>query len=36
MISRKQNVVDQTTKGIGYLMSIKYNIQVFYGLGSFD
>ena len=34
MISRKQNVVDQTTKGIDYLMN-KNNIQVFYGLGSF-
>ena len=34
MISRKKNVVDQTTKGIDYLMK-KNNIHVFYGHGSF-
>ena len=34
MISRKNSVVDQTTKGIGFLMS-KNNITVFKGLGSF-
>jgi dihydrolipoamide dehydrogenase len=34
MISRKQNVVDQTTKGIDYLMN-KNNIKVFNGIGSF-
>ncbi len=34
MISRKQNVVDQTTKGIDYLMN-KNNIKVFNGKGSF-
>jgi len=34
MISRKQNVVDQTTKGIDYLMK-KNNIKVFNGIGSF-
>ena len=34
MISRKQNVVDQTTKGIDYLMN-KNNIKVFNGVGSF-
>ena len=34
MISRKQNVVDQTTKGIEFLMS-KNKIKVYNGLGSF-
>ena len=34
MISRKDSVVDQTTKGIDYLMS-KNKIRVFNGLGSF-
>ena len=34
MISRKKNVVDQTIKGIDYLMK-KNNIHVFYGHGSF-
>ena len=34
MINRKQNVVDQTTKGIDYLMS-KNNINVYNGIGSF-
>ena len=34
MISRKDSVVDQTTKGIDYLMS-KNKIRVFKGLGSF-
>ena len=34
MIFRKQNVVDQTTKGIDYLMD-KNNIKVFNGIGSF-
>ena len=34
MISRKDSVVDQTTKGIDFLMK-KNNITVFYGLGSF-
>lgn len=34
MIGRKQNVVDQTTGGIQFLMN-KNNIQVFEGLGSF-
>ncbi len=35
MISRKQSVVDQTTKGINYLMD-KNKIDVFYGTGSFE
>ncbi len=34
MIGRKQAVVDQTTKGIDFLMN-KNNIDVFHGLGSF-
>lgn len=34
MIERKQGVVDQTTKGIEFLMS-KNNIDVFHGIGSF-
>ncbi|MGY8946173.1 MAG: dihydrolipoyl dehydrogenase [Flavobacteriales bacterium] len=34
MISRKNSVVEQTTKGIDFLMS-KNNITVFKGLGSF-
>ena len=34
MISRKDSVVDQTTKGIDYLLS-KNKIRVFNGLGSF-
>jgi len=34
MIERKQGVVDQTTKGIEFLMS-KNNIDVYHGLGSF-
>jgi dihydrolipoamide dehydrogenase len=34
MISRKDSVVDQTTKGIDFLMS-KNNITVYKGLGSF-
>ena len=34
MISRKKNVVDQTTKGIDFLMK-KNNIHVLYGHGSF-
>lgn len=34
MIGRKQNVVDQTTKGIQFLMD-KNKIDVFEGLGSF-
>ena len=34
MIARKQSVVDQTTKGIDFLMD-KNNITVFKGLGSF-
>ena len=34
MISRKQNVVDQTVKGIDFLMN-KNNIKVYNGLGSF-
>ncbi len=34
MISRKQNVVDMTTKGINFLMD-KNKIDVFEGLGSF-
>jgi len=34
MIGRKQSVVDQTTKGIEFLMD-KNNITVFEGLGSF-
>ncbi len=34
MISRKKNVIDQTTKGIDFLMK-KNNIHVFYGHGSF-
>ena len=35
MISRKNLVVDQTTKGIDYLMS-KNKIKVFNGIGSFE
>jgi len=35
MISRKQSVVDQTTKGINFLMD-KNKIDVFNGLGSFE
>ena len=35
MIDRKQSVVDQTTKGINYLMD-KNKIDVFYGTGSFE
>jgi dihydrolipoamide dehydrogenase len=34
MIKRKQDVVDQTTKGIAYLMK-KNKIDTYYGLGSF-
>lgn len=34
MIARKQKVVDQTTKGIQFLMD-KNNIQVYHGIGSF-
>ncbi len=34
MIARKQGVVDQTTKGIQFLMD-KNNIQVYEGIGSF-
>lgn len=34
MIARKQAVVDQTTKGIRFLMD-KNNIQVYQGMGSF-
>jgi dihydrolipoamide dehydrogenase len=34
MIERKQGVVDQTTKGIEFLMD-KNNIDVYHGLGSF-
>ncbi|MGA9238399.1 dihydrolipoyl dehydrogenase [Robiginitalea sp.] len=34
MIERKQGVVDQTTKGIEFLMS-KNDIDVYHGLGSF-
>lgn len=34
MIARKQSVVDQTTKGINYLMD-KNKIDVFHGVGSF-
>jgi len=34
MIARKQNVVDQNTAGIKYLMD-KNNIDVYHGLGSF-
>ena len=34
MISRKQGVVDQTTKGIAFLMD-KNSIEVYQGLGSF-
>ena len=34
MISRKQNVVDMTTKGIDFLMN-KNKIDVFEGIGSF-
>ena len=34
MIDRKASVVDQTTKGIDYLMS-KNNIDIFEGLGSY-
>ena len=35
MIGRKQSVVDQTTKGIDYLMD-KNKIDVFHGIGSFE
>ena len=35
MISRKDSVVDQTTKGIDYLMS-KNKIKVFNGIGAFQ
>ena len=35
MIARKQGVVDQTTKGINYLMD-KNKITVFEGVGSFE
>lgn len=35
MISRKDSVVDQTTKGIDYLMS-KNKIKVFNGIGTFE
>ena len=35
MISRKNSVVDQTTKGIDYLMS-KNKIKVYNGIGSFE
>ena len=35
MIARKQSVVDQTTKGINYLMD-KNKIDVFHGIGSFQ
>jgi dihydrolipoamide dehydrogenase len=35
MISRKDSVVDQTTKGIDYLMS-KNKIKVFNGIGAFE
>ena len=34
MISRKQNVVDQTVKGIDFLMN-KNKIKVYHGTGSF-
>ena len=34
MMSRKSSVVEQTTKGLEYLMS-KNDIRVYYGLGSF-
>lgn len=34
MIARKQGVVDQTTKGIDFLMN-KNKVEVFHGLGSF-
>ena len=34
MITRKQTVVDQTTKGINFLMD-KNKIEVFHGVGSF-
>ncbi len=34
MMSRKSSVVEQTTKGLEYLMN-KNNISVYYGLGSF-
>ena len=34
MMSRKSSVVEQTTKGLEYLMS-KNDIKVYYGLGSF-
>ncbi|MFM1878968.1 MAG: hypothetical protein RLZZ241_1834 [Bacteroidota bacterium] len=34
MISRKQGVVDQTTKGINFLME-KNKVEVFHGIGSF-
>ena len=35
MIDRKASVVDQTTKGIDYLMK-KNKIEVFNGIGSFE
>ena len=35
MISRKDSVVDQTTKGIDYLMS-KNKIKIFNGIGAFE
>ncbi len=35
MMSRKSSVVEQTTKGLEYLMS-KNNVTVFNGLGSFE
>ena len=35
MIARKQSVVDQTTKGITYLMD-KNKIDIYHGLGSFQ
>ena len=34
MIDRKTEVVNQTTKGINYLME-KNNISVYHGIGSF-
>ena len=34
MIARKQSVVDQTTKGIDFLMD-KNKIEVYHGMGSF-
>ena len=35
MISRKQSVVDQTTKGIDYLIN-RNKTDVFHGVGSFE